>query len=99
MSLSTHVLDLVAGAPAAAVPVRLDRRGHEGWIEVARGTTDIDGRWRYGDDPGPGVYRWSFESPGHFFPEIAIVFVKGDEPHLHVPLLLSAFGYSTYKGS
>ena len=99
MSLSTHVLDLVAGAPAAGLPVRLDHRGDNGWMEVARGSTDADGRWRYGDEPGPGVYRWLFEPSGQFFPEIAIVFVKRDEAHLHVPLLLSAFGYSTYKGS
>jgi 5-hydroxyisourate hydrolase len=100
MSLSTHVLDLVRGVPAAYVPVRLEHRQQAGWAPVADGLTDVDGRWRVSEPVPPGIYRWVFEPGGqHFFPEIPIVFTVGQEEHLHVPLLLSAFGYSTYKGS
>jgi len=99
MSLSTHVLDLVAGAPVAGQPVHLERKDGPGWAPVAVGSTDADGRWRTDEVTPPGVYRWLFPLERHFFPEITIVFTLDDEPHLHVPLLLSAFGYSTYKGS
>jgi 5-hydroxyisourate hydrolase len=101
MSLSTHVLDLVAGTPTAGMPVRLERRTPDGWVQVAAGLTDADGRWRVDEVGEPGCHRWIFE-PGddHFFPEISIVFTVGaQDGRLHVPLLLSAYGYSTYKGS
>jgi 5-hydroxyisourate hydrolase len=108
-TLSTHVLDAVAGTPATGVPVTLDRRaaGSSEWTALGRGTTDDDGRI-----PGlsptplqPGVYRLVFDtdayaadSPG-FYPEVCIVFRVTDDRHYHVPLLLSPFAYSTYRGS
>ncbi|WP_448623750.1 hydroxyisourate hydrolase [Geodermatophilus sp. URMC 64] len=108
-TLSTHVLDAVAGAPAAGVPVALDRRSAPGsdWTAVARGTTDDDGRIS-GVAPAPlepGVYRLVFDTDAYtagaaaFYPEIAIVFRITEERHYHVPVLLSPFAYSTYRGS
>ncbi|NUT37670.1 MAG: hydroxyisourate hydrolase [Hamadaea sp.] len=100
MSLSTHVLDLTAGSPAAGMPVRLERLDDAGWVAVATGHTDADGRWRVDEASGPGSFRWVFApGEGHFFPEIAIIFTAASDAHLHVPLLLSPFGYSTYRGS
>ncbi|MDH2428705.1 hydroxyisourate hydrolase [Sphaerisporangium sp. TRM90804] len=107
MSLSTHVLDSVQGRPAEGVPVRLDK----GDRLVGTGATDQDGRlrdWLPDGEPGRGVYRLTFDTAAYFsdlgvkafYPEVVITFVV-DEPdaHYHVPLLLSPFAYSTYRGS
>jgi 5-hydroxyisourate hydrolase len=104
MGITTHVLDTSTGKPAARVPVRLERQDGSGWILVGHGATDDDGRLRslLPEGPAPlGTYRISFdtESVSAFFPEVAIVFVVSDERHHHVPLLLSPFGYATYRGS
>ena len=107
MSLSTHVLDTTRGEPAVGVPVRLDRRDGDGWTAIASGHTDEDGRLRVvsRDAWGMGVYRLVFDTATHlgpdaFFPEVAIAFrVTDAERHLHVPLLLSPFGFTTYRGS
>jgi len=109
-TLSTHVLDATAGRPAAGVPVRLERRGPDGWSAAGEGQTDADGRLRFGSGPGfgPGVYRITFASGAYFealgtasfYPEITVTFeLTGDGGHYHVPLLLSPFAYSTYRGS
>jgi 5-hydroxyisourate hydrolase len=108
MSLSTHVLDTARGEPAPGVPVRLDRQDGTEWLPVAEGRTDSDGRlrdWVPGSDWRAGRYRLVFDTAavlgaGAFFPEVAVVF-EVTEPgrHHHVPLLLSPFGYSTYKGT
>ncbi|WP_236794076.1 hydroxyisourate hydrolase [Amycolatopsis sp. GM8] len=104
MSLvTTHVLDTAAGRPAAGLPVRLESEGKL----VAEGRTDDDGRIR---DLGPetlepGVYRLVFDTaaylgPDGFFPEIAVTFrITDGAAHHHVPILLSPFAYSTYRGS
>lgn len=97
MSFSTHVLNAVTGRPAAGVPVRLE---HEGQV-VARGTTDDDGRVK-GWNPGAGVHRVVFDTSAltTFYPEVVITFLIDDPAgHYHVPLLLSPFAYSTYRGS
>lgn len=108
MSLSTHVLDNARGEPAAGVPVRLARRDDSGWVEVAAGHTDDDGRLRDWVPAArwlPGTYRLCFDTAAHlgpdaFFPEVTVVFQVTDPArHLHVPLLLSPFGYATYRGS
>jgi len=111
VSLSTHVLDTTRGEPAAGVLVRLDRRdgtGDAAWTTVATGYTDADGRLRHfvpRDSWGEGVYRLVFDTAAHlgpeaFFPEVAIAFRVADpDRHLHVPLLLSPFGFTTYRGS
>lgn len=101
MSLSTHVLDTARGEPAADVPIELYREGEL----VARGRTDDDGRWRPGTEMSTGRYRLVFDiaaylGPDAFFPEGVVVFqVAEANRHYHVPLLLSPFGLSTYRGS
>lgn len=109
MSISTHVLDTMRGTPAAGLGVALHRREPDGdWKEVAQATTDADGRVRsLGDDELEAAeYRLEFDTRpyfersglGAFYPSVSIVFTF-EGGHLHVPLLLSAFGYTTYKGT
>ena len=102
--ITTHVLDTARGCPAAGVPVVLERAVTSGWQPVGRGTTDADGR--VGDllsgRPEDGRYRLTFDTGAYsrFYPEVTVTFVvEGSEDHYHVPLLLSPFGYSTYRGS
>jgi 5-hydroxyisourate hydrolase len=109
MSLvTTHVIDTVAGKPARGIPVLLEYRFSEDqpWKAVGQGRTDADGRINdllHQNQPrSPGLYCLHFDvSNTHsFFPEICIVFRIADPAqHYHVPLLLSTFGYSTYRGS
>lgn len=100
--ITTHILDTAKGRPAAGVPVTLEVQRGEGWTLVGRGTTDNDGRLRTlteGKALERATYRLRFETGG-FFPEVAIMFrVDSPDEHYHVPLLLSPFGYSTYRGS
>jgi hydroxyisourate hydrolase len=100
-SVSTHVLDTAAGRPAAGVPVTLERRTADGWALLARGVTDADGRVPdLCPDAPAGELRLTFDTAGPFFPIVAVHFVvRPDGGHHHVPLLLSPFGYSTYRGS
>lgn len=104
--ITTHVLDTARGRPASGVPVTLERAGDAGWERVGQGTTDADGR--VGDllvsSPPAGRYRLTFDTGSYlsagFYPEVSITFVvQEEESHYHVPLLLSPFGYSTYRGS
>lgn len=108
MGITTHVLDTATGRPAGDIPVVLERRLGDGpWQQVGHGVTDDDGRLRtlLPDGPAPhGVYRLRFTTAAHlgedaFFPAVQIEFVVRDDRHHHVPLLLSPFGYSTYRGS
>ena len=111
-AITTHVLDTARGAPAAGVPVELELRDGAGWRALGKGATDQDGRLRTLLSPGAaliaGVYRISFDTGAYFkaqaqpgfFPEVRIVFQIAEAGgHYHVPLLLSPFGYSTYRGS
>lgn len=100
MGISTHVLDTAKGRPAAGVRLLLLRDEQL----VFDGVTDADGRARLAERAEPGTYRLTFDTgaynPGGFFPEAVIVFrVENAEQHYHVPLLLSPFGYATYRGS
>ena len=104
-TLSSHVLDTGRGRPAAGVPVEL--RSAAGEVLGAT-VTDGDGRVAgLGGDLSPGTYRLRFDTAAHFaatgttafYPEVVVAFSVGEEPHYHVPLLLSPFGYSTYRGS
>ncbi len=104
--ITTHVLDTSRGCPAAGVPVVLERAVGSGWDLVGRGTTDADGRARdlLTSAPENGRYRLTFDTgsylDGGFYPEVSVTFVvESAEDHYHVPLLLSPFGYSTYRGS
>jgi 5-hydroxyisourate hydrolase len=109
MTLSTHVLDTARGSPAAGVPVLVQRRGDEGWTTVVSGRTDADGRLSGVPTGAAGRYRIVFDTAAYvasfsgqeaFFPEVTVMFAVADPgAHHHVPLLLSPFGYSTYRGS
>jgi 5-hydroxyisourate hydrolase len=89
--ITTHVLDTAAGRPAAGVPVVLEGLGGA--------VTDDDGRATLGSVE-PGTHRLTFDVAGAFYPEVTIVFVATvEDEHLHIPLLLSPFGYTTYRGS
>ena len=109
-AITSHVLDLASGVPAAGVEIALEFFGPAGWTSLGRGTTDADGRLReaFAKLPGPGRYRLTFATGAYFaarrttsfHPEVCVVFEVRDasQPH-HVPLLLSPYGYSTYRGS
>jgi len=112
MSITTHVLDTSIGKPAAGVPVKLELRNDDGsWEPRGHGVTDADGRLRNLLEDSAfsiGTWRISFDTYAyftalkveHFYPEVSIVFVVRDAAaHFHVPLLLSPFGFSSYRGS
>ncbi len=112
-AVTTHILDTTAGVPGAGIPVVLERKTHAaGWQTIAEGMTDFDGRaselMAETDVFLPGHYRLIFETGAYFaardiecfFPQVTVSFVVRDAAkHYHVPLLLSPFGYSTYRGS
>jgi len=107
--ISTHVLDTARGHPAEGVPVVLEHDDGDGWQEVGRATTDDDGRVRelVAGELIDGHYRLTFDTATYFrvvgdavfYPEVSIVFTVAGGGHHHVPLLLSPFGYTTYRGS
>jgi 5-hydroxyisourate hydrolase len=112
VTVTSHVLAGPTGRPAAEVPVRLDRRDTDGeWTTLAEGATGADGRLRDWLPDGavrPGVHRLAFgtgtwfaaREQATFYPEVVVVFEVVDAAeHHHVPLLLSPFAYSTYRGS
>ena len=108
MGLSTHVLDTASGRPAVGVPLLVQRLVSDGWREVGRAETDSDGR---ATDLVPlpefvaGRYRLLFDTstvhgPDAWLPSVTVEFMVSDaSAQLHVPLLLSPFGYTTYRGS
>ena len=112
-TLSTHVLDTSLGAPARGVRVVLEWIDEHGEVSsLGAGTTNDDGRLRDLPPGGgllhEGTYRLRFDTAAYFaassrdtlYPEVTIIFrVTGDVQHYHVPLLLSPFGYTTYRGS
>ena len=110
--ITTHVLDISIGRPAANVAVTLETQLPGGeWSELARGATDADGRlrdWAVPQALPAGIYRLIFDTKTYFavrnvaslYPQVVIVFeVRDAQEHYHIPLLLSPFGYSTYRGS
>jgi 5-hydroxyisourate hydrolase len=110
--ITTHVLDTSRGRPASGVPVLLEIRENQRWREIGEGRTDEDGRVRQLLPAGfallRGIYRLTFGTGIYFeeqkiegfYPETTIVFhVRDANQHHHVPLLLSPYGYSTYRGS
>ena len=109
--ISTHVLDLAEGVGGANVPVTLSKRDAAGtWVQVGTARTDQNGRVRSfgpGADFDAGVYRLQFDMTAYpnaeakpFFPEIAVTFSVTDKAgHYHVPVVVSPFGYSTYRGN
>lgn len=111
--VTTHILDTALGRPARQVPVRLEAaadRARSSWKPVAEGRTDDDGRVPdLGPDQLPaGYYRVVFDTAAYFeatgqrgfYPEATVVFdLTEPDQHYHVPLLLSPYAYSTYRGS
>lgn len=109
--ITTHVLDLVHGRPAAGIAVDLEFQEAVGFVPLAKGVTNADGRITDLLPPGPprvGVYCLTFHVEAYwrgfgvecFFPSPALVFIVRDAAqHYHVPLLTSPFTYSTYRGS
>jgi 5-hydroxyisourate hydrolase len=109
--ITTHVLDTSRGCPAAGVRVELQARSGAEWKSIGAGVTDADGRCATLMDEGKlraGGYRLLFDAGTYFkkqqtetfYSEIPIVFeILHPEAHYHVPLLISPFGYSTYRGS
>jgi 5-hydroxyisourate hydrolase len=112
-TLSTHALDTSLGRPAAGLPLLLEAQlDGGGWRELARGLTNADGRAPELLPPGTrlesGTYRLTFDTEAYFrarevkgfYPYVSVVFMlSAPDEHYHVPLLLSPFGYSTYRGS
>ena len=110
--ITTHVLDLALGRPARGVPVKLELLAEGGWVTLAERVTDDDGRVRdliaTGTRLTAGKFRLTFSTGDYahahggttFYPEVPITFeIQDPDQHYHVPLLLSPFGYSTYRGS
>jgi 5-hydroxyisourate hydrolase len=111
-AITTHILDTSSGRPAGGVAVTLEVRANGGWQILGRGRTDADGRLKSllpaDFDLKVGAYRLTFGTSDYFaagrvesfYPEVTIIFVVTDAAaHYHVPLLVSPFGYSTYRGS
>jgi len=110
-AITTHVLDISIGRPAAGVLVKLDRKTNDdAWEQIGTQETDGDGRARelVGEPLNAGVYRLTFEVGSYFskngvdgfYREVTMAFTVNDaSQHYHVPLLLSPYGYSTYRGS
>src|ERR1035437_5311309 len=106
MSISPYVLDAVTGRPAAGLQLVLSRRAGGVWHELAQRATDTDGRVPDLAGHGEaGVYRIVCETEAYltietFYPQVVVMFrVTDPAAHHHVPLLLSPFAYSTYRGS
>ena len=110
--ITSHILDTTLGAPAAGVPVVLEHETEKGWKALGKGATNSDGRINALLPDGAvlreGKYRLVFDTAAYFtaqkaqafYPQIVIVFrVDDGDQHYHIPLLLSRFGYTTYRGS
>lgn len=110
--ITTHVLDTSLGRPGAGVAVSLEQReASGGWKAIGASVTNADGRVTDLVAPGSlraGIYRIRFDTGAYFrargaagfYPEVTVVFEVGDaSQHYHIPLLISPFGYSTYRGS
>ena len=110
--ITTHVLDLALGMPARGVPVKLELHAEGGWVMLAERVTDDDGRVRdlisAGTRLTAGQFRLTFGTGAYaralggttFYPEIPVTFeIHDPDQSYHVPLLLSPYGYSTYRGT
>jgi 5-hydroxyisourate hydrolase len=112
MGISTHILDTALGRPAAGVAVTLDQLNEGAWFELNKAATDADGRCKYllpeGEALQPGIYRVHFATAIYYatqglqglYPYVEIVFeITETSQHYHIPLLLTANSYTTYRGS
>ena len=111
-AITTHILDVSTGVPARGVPVVLERQTETGWEIIGKGETDDDGRLKdllaAETTLQAGNYRLTFDTGAYFqkqsiegfYPQVTVAFVvRNAAQHYHVPLLLSPFGFSTYRGS
>ncbi len=111
-AITSHILDVSSGFPARGVLVTLERQTSSDWEVIGKGVTDDDGRLRDllapDTDLLSGNYRLTFDTGTYFtkqqiegfYPQVTVAFtVRDAAQHYHVPLLLSPFGYSTYRGS
>lgn len=111
-TLSVHILNQQTGLPSSGVTVSLEQQNGGKWSAIAQSKTDNDGRikslYPTDSDMNPGIYRVTFHTGDYFntdgkktfFPEIPVIFsVTQKNQKLHIPLLLSQYGYSTYRGS
>lgn len=106
--ISTHILDTSKGTPAAGVRVVLEKQSASGWVGVSEGMTNSDGRFAFPDSDGEGSFRIHFEIEPYlsgggepsFFLNIPISFrIVDGSRKVHIPLLLSPYGLSSYRGS
>ncbi|XP_013417218.1 5-hydroxyisourate hydrolase-like isoform X2 [Lingula anatina] len=110
--LTTHVLDTARGSPAANLELTVSIKGQNGqWTDLITSSTNSDGRvprLLTQDQFVPGTYKINFNTGGYFqqlgvegfYPYVEVVFeIRDPQQHYHVPLLLSPYGYSTYRGS
>ena len=110
--ISTHILDLALGKPSGDVPVRLEKQESSGWRMLSSQQTNAEGRCPQllpeGESLSAGTYRLVFDIANYFaaqkthsiYPVIEVTFqVRDGESQFHIPLLLSANGYTTYRGS
>jgi 5-hydroxyisourate hydrolase len=109
--ITTHVLDLSHGRPAVDLEVELHKKSGNDWKPIGAGLTDVNGRCNelLGElQLGVGTYRLTFHVGAYykahhietFYTEVPVIFdVRDAGGHFHVPLLLSPFGFSTYRGS
>ena len=109
--ITTHILDTTRGKPAAGINIVLYRGENDEWTEIARGTTNNDGRIPDLLSKNVileiGIYKMRFETKDYFdkdriptfYPYVEIIFDLQSTDHHHIPLLLNPFGYSTYRGS
>ena len=110
-SISTHVLDTALGKPASGVPIHLQKENGKEWDSITKGVTNADGRIPEFISKDKvlvsGTYRMTFETKTYFekqkvsvfYPVVHVIFEIKEGQHYHIPLLLSPFGYSTYRGS
>ena len=109
--ISTHVLDISRGEPGSGLSATLEIKTSAGWELQGSGTTDVDGRienLHSEEVVKTGLYRLTFDTDSYFrfmqqesfFPQVVIIFeVSQAEENYHLPLLLNAYGYTTYRGS
>ena len=109
--ITTHILDTHRGCPAQGVPIQLFQQKEGSFVLLSEGVTNDDGRIRDLLEEGslePGIYKMRFDTKAYhdslgikgFYPEALVVFeIIATDEHYHIPLLLSPFAYSTYRGS
>jgi 5-hydroxyisourate hydrolase len=110
--LSSHILDITTGKPAIGVKITLSKKDkNDNWITIDEKNTDLNGRikdfLKQDGTNNTGIYKLTFHTSPYFktleqksfYPFIEVVFELVDNEHYHVPITLSAFGYSTYRGN